>query len=269
MSDFYIRTQNQKESQGPFDSLKLQSMAEAKQIDENSLYYDVKNEEWVPLALNKKLCAQLFPKRERLKIQVADKAKKHAKEKNDTDADDLSVSEALNDTDGNRHHKKSIKKKVKSAQQPAPLSTPALGIMLLGSAIFLLYPQGEVIGVIFDAGNFAKLLNYPFIMVGLFDLFLGLLLFLSVTVVYPVVRARSMLTLGFGVYVGWALGDAQLAFLAAAAGLGIFVTTMSQRTFINMMATVLGIAANGTLAYLASVGRFTKFFDTVVLQWIV
>ena len=92
---------------------------------------------------------------------------------------------------------------------------------MMASAIFLLYPHFEVIRVIFDESNYANLINFPFILLGLLDFVLGILLFLSVTEVYPILRGRGMLTLGFGVYVGWALTDPILTVIAAAAGVGI------------------------------------------------
>ena len=70
MSDYYIRTPEQNESRGPFDISKLLTLAEAGQINPNTLYYDEEKEEWIPIALNDALRAQVFPEREKLSLKI-------------------------------------------------------------------------------------------------------------------------------------------------------------------------------------------------------
>ena len=45
MSEYYIRTPEQDESRGPFTVSKLNTLAEAGQVKENTLYYDEDKEE--------------------------------------------------------------------------------------------------------------------------------------------------------------------------------------------------------------------------------
>lgn len=134
------------------------------------------------------------------------------------------------------------------------------------SALFMILPLKPIIQAALDADNIVTIVNYPTILIGLFDLILGILLLLSMTSVFPLARGRAMLTLGFGVYVGWALADPLLMGLAAAAGIGIFLTTISQSMGTRLLAFVLGIGGNGYLAYLAFNGRFDGFFDTIVFN---
>ena len=61
MSHYYIRIPEQDESRGPFDIPKLETLAEAGQINPNTLYYDVEREEWIPIALNDALRSKVFP----------------------------------------------------------------------------------------------------------------------------------------------------------------------------------------------------------------
>ena len=70
MADYYIRSKDDNDSRGPFDLSKLQTLAEAKQIDENTLYYDEEKEEWLPVGLNAELKAAVFPVREKLKLNI-------------------------------------------------------------------------------------------------------------------------------------------------------------------------------------------------------
>ena len=75
-----------------------------------------------------------------------------------------------------------------------------------------------------------------------------------------------MLTLGFGLYVGWALGDPLIMGLTAAAGIGIFLATISQSLNTMIPAFILGVGGNAYLAYLALNGRFDGFFDSIVMN---
>jgi hypothetical protein len=111
-------------------------------------------------------------------------------------------------------------------------------------------------------------LNYPFIIVGLFDFLMAICLFLAVTEVYPILRGRAMITLGFGLYIGWALGDPLIMVASTAAGIGILYATIAQSYSSMITATVLGIAGNGALAYLAFTDRFAGFFDSAYFNLI-
>jgi hypothetical protein len=260
MSDYYIRTPEQDESRGPFDISKLQTLAEAGQINPNTLYYDEEKEEWIPLALNDTLRAQVFPEREKLALKIQ-------KERvADPEQSGINVESMLIAAEGDTEEKRKLTRQKKSFERAAGISAAGLGVMLILSALFMILPLISVIEGAISEGNFAGVFNYPTLLIGLFDLILGLLLILSVTEVFPLARGRAMLTLGFGIYVGWALGDPLLMGLTAAAGIGIFLATISQSMATMLLAFILGLGGNGTLAYLALVGRFDGFFDHIVLN---
>ncbi len=265
MSDYYIRTPEQNESRGPFDISKLLTLAEAGQINPNTLYYDEEKEEWIPLALNNDLKAQVFPERERLSLKVEQKEARSSEE--DT-SENLNVESMLAAAEGETKEKKTLTRKKKSFERAAGISAVGLGLMMIFSALFMILPLITQVQGAFGENNFASIFNYPTILIGVFDLILGVLLILSVTEVYPLARGRAMLTLGFGVYVGWALGDPLIMGLTAAAAIGIFWATLSQSMITMVLAFILGIGGNLYLAYLALNGRFDGFFDTIVFNLI-
>lgn len=268
MPDYYIRTPDQNESRGPFDPMKLQTLGEAGQITDSSLYYDETKEEWIPIALNKELCAQVFPKRESLKLIVQKSQKDIAKDEAKKDPGGLNVEDMLDAADGNTAENKSNRKKKESFDKAISVSASGLGVMMMASAISLLHPHVEVFSTLFGDGNYASIINFPFIVIGLLDFILGILLFLSVTEIYPILRGRGMLTLGFGIYVGWALSDPILIVVTALAGIGMFFATISKRYSMMLLSLLLGIAGNGYLAYLATIDRFNGFFETIVFELI-
>ncbi|MFP4166138.1 MAG: DUF4339 domain-containing protein [Opitutales bacterium] len=292
MAEYYIRTPEQEESRGPFDLPQLQTLADAGQVTENTLFYDRDQQEWTPIGLNEELKDQVFPKHEKLKLRVrkkGDAASNASKETQGEDSDKEDESEeeeemveepgddegksgrvedllaaAAGETDETRH----LKKKQHSFDKAASLATPGLAIMMLLSAVLLLAPHSDVMMNIMEEGAYATLLNYPFVLVGLFDLLMALFLILAVTEIFPLLRGRAMLTLGFGVYLGWALGDPLLAAASAAGGFALFATTLTQSFSAMLVALLCGIGGHGYLAYLALAGRFSGLFDAIDFNFI-
>jgi hypothetical protein len=271
MADYYIRTPDREESRGPFDASQLMTLAEAGQITENTLHYDETKEEWIPIALNEQLKAEVFPDREKLSLKV----NQSKDEASDSEANDdpieqggIKVTDMLAaaecDTEETRH----LKKQEESFHKAAALSTSSIGIMMMLSAVTLLAPHFEAINEAISAEEVSTILNYPFIIVGLFDFLMAGFLFLAVTEVYPVLRGRAMLTLGFGLYVGWSLGDPIIMLASAMAGVGIFYATISRSYSTMLLAIGLGVGGNGILAYLSIIGHFAGFFDSVYFELI-
>ncbi|KRP37309.1 MAG: hypothetical protein ABS34_03415 [Opitutaceae bacterium BACL24 MAG-120322-bin51] len=270
MADYYIRTPDREESRGPFDATQLLTLAEAGQITENTLHYDENKEEWIPIALNKQLKAEVFPDREKLSLKVhqktddAPEAETNARvEQGGIKVTDM-LAAAERDSEGTRH----LKKKEQSFQKAAALSTSSIGIMMMLSAVTLLAPHLSVINEAISGAAASTIFNYPFIIVGLFDFIMAAFLFLAVTEIYPLLRGRAMLTLGFGIYVGWALGDPMILLASAMAGFGIFYATIAQSYSTMLVAITLGIGGNAALAYLAIVGHFAGFFDSMYFELI-
>lgn len=269
MADYYIRTPDREESRGPFDASQLLTLAEAGQINENTLHYDETKEEWIPIALNEQLKADVFPDREKLSLKVnQSKDETTEAETNDTPAEQggIKVTDMLaaaeRDSDETRH----LKEKEKSFEKAAALSTSSIGIMMLLSAVALLAPHSAAINEAISAEEVSTIFNYPFIVIGLFDFLMATFLFLAVTEVYPILRGRAMLTLGFGIYVGWSLGDPMIMLATAVAGFGIFYATISQSYSTMLVAIALGIGGNAALAYLSIIGHFAGFFDSVYFE---
>lgn len=265
MADYYIRTPEQDESRGPFDISKLLTLAEAGQVTPNTLYYDEEKEEWIPIALNEELNAEVFPEREKLSLQIGEEATPGVDTK---DPGGINVESMLAAAEGETAEKKKLTRQKKSFERAATISAVGLGLMMLFSALFMLLPLMPVLQSAIGDQQFATIFNHPTALIGVFDLIMAVLLLLSVTEVYPLVRGRAMLGLGFGVYVGWSLGDPILMGVSAAAGVGIFLATISQSLNTMIAAFILGIGGNLYLAYLALNGRFDGFFESIVFNLI-
>jgi len=269
MPDYYIRTPDHESSRGPFDIEKLLTLAEASQVNENTLYYDEEKEEWIPFALNPELFAQIFPKREKLSLKTVNAQDAAATEDDERDAsggEGIDVEHMLAAAEGVTEETKHLKKRAKSFDKAASLATNGIGIAFLLSAFSLIFPQFEIIKLLYEEGTYTQILNHPFLIVGIFDLFMALFLFLAITEIFPLLRTRGMLTLGFGLYVGWAVGDPTIMLASAVGGFGIFFATIAQSYSTMIIALVCSILGNGSLAFLAFQGRFAGFFDLAKLS---
>ena len=270
MADYYIRTPDREESRGPFDSSQLLTLAEADQITENTLYYDETKEEWTPIALNETLISEIFPKRKKLTLKVAPPPEKKvfaeidsALEEEEEEEKGLNVEAMLAAAEADTEETRYLKQQDQSFEKAAELSSQGIGLMMLLSAVFFLMPHFSEVTKAFSNGSYSSLINYPFILVGLVDFVMAACLFLAVTEIYPLLRGRGMLTFGFGLYLGWSIGDPLIMAAAAAGGFGIFYATLAQNYPMMLLTILLGVGGNGTLAYLAFVGRFSEFFSGV------
>ena len=262
MSEYYIRTPEQDESRGPFTVSKLNTLAEAGQVKENTLYYDEDKEEWIPIALNEVLKAQVFPKSEKLKLNVGLKQDDEARA-GEEEEEPINIHDMLKAAEGDTEETRHLKRSQESFEKAVALASMTLGVMMLLAAISFIVPHLGAIQGAFSEQFYAGILNYPFLLLGVFDLTMAILLLLSVTEIYPLVRGRSMLGLGFGLYVGWAIGDPLIMLAFGIGGAGIFLATIAQKFSLMILAVAMGTGGNGILAYLAINDRFIDFYSTI------
>lgn len=64
--EYYIRTADSEEARGPYTVDDLQSLAEAGQVDRETLIFDDSMEVWVEIGKHETLLAQIFPERKKL-----------------------------------------------------------------------------------------------------------------------------------------------------------------------------------------------------------
>jgi hypothetical protein len=178
----------------------------------------------------------------------------------------IDVQEILAAADGETEETRHLKKGKESMEKASAVAPSGLAAAMALSGLFLLFPHFGVLLNAFGEGAVTDLLGFPFFLVALLDLFLALALLLAVTEVYPYVRGRAMIGLGFGVYLGWALQSPDLILVFFLAGLGPFTATLSKRLSLTVAALAIAVIANGYLAYLSLTGRFDGFFESVQIS---
>ena len=278
MSDYYIRTPDRDEQRGPFDHSQLLTLAEAGQITQDTLYYDDSKEEWVPIASNADLKAQVFPEREKLKLKVQEpvdeettdsKRKKKKKDKGKKVAEEKevrTVTQMLADAEKEPDSVRIRRKLRESLQKAIFISNNGLSLILLLYAFMLIAPHMAVVHNAISSWQLRPIFDYPLLALGLLDFVMAILMYFGAREMHSYDRARSMLTFGFGVYIGWSLGDFNIMFASGAAGLGAFCATLSKKYTTAMLMTVIGLGGSLVLAYYSFVGYFTGFLNSVYIE---
>lgn len=267
MEEYYIRTPDHDDSRGPFDVDKLQTLATAGQIDKNTIYYDQEKEEWLPIGLNEALTAAIFPTKKSLNLRIGGKpptlppSGEPPAEKPDDGGVDLNM--ILAAADGTTAETKGVKAQRESVERAAMTAPGGLALIFLLSTVFLLYPLLPALTSAFSDRAFLDLVSYPIALLGIVDLTLALALGLGVTEVYSYARGRAMLTLGFGLYLGWALQAPEMILVFALAGIGTFAATLAKRYALLILTLVLGATGHAALVYFSVMGRFGGFFEVL------
>lgn len=237
--EFYIRTASETEAHGPFTQEQLTSLAEAGKVDPQTLYYEATTEQWVTISSNPDLKAAIFPEKKRLTIKPKDRIAT-LNEGPDTNPP-ITVNEMLAAAEGRTADTRDKRDRSISMERAAKYGRYACTLMLLASAITMLLPSIDLIASM----DTAKLVLEPFVYLGVLDLGLTLLLLLGMVSVYPFIRFRAMLALGFLGLIFWSQGQLVPLVAVAAGSAGLYLTTV----FLNYagLALSIGLGLTGML----------------------
>lgn len=241
--EFYIRGAEDTEARGPFNQEQLASLAEAGQVTPETLYYEAGDEQWVAIGANAALKEALFPEKKKLQIKAREKIETLNVEKEENAP--ITVENMLAAAEGRTEDTRDKRDPEIAQARAAKIGLVAcILILLIGAAGYLL-PNLDLVA----KGNLAKLLTIPFAWLGAFDLVLGLLLILGMVTLYPLVRFRAALGLGFLGFLFWTQGASHLVLLALAAAVGLYCCTVLLRLGPVLLFAVLGLLGTGGLAW--------------------
>jgi hypothetical protein len=251
MADYYIRQPGTEEARGPFDEDKMTSLAEAGQITRETLYYNEATSSWIAIGGNAPLVALLFPERKKLGLKKERTDITFLNKPEDTTAPAVTVGQMLAAGEGETKETKHLLQRRKLEERAGAMALPVLTVMMILCGLSNCLPYFDLLRDVVVNHKWLRLFEQPFAVVGLFDFFLALCLFLNVSKVFPVVRFRAMLGLGYFGFFYWSLGDPKGLIAALAAGLGLFVCTITLNFYLMVVFALLGVLGMGSLAYLA------------------
>ena len=257
VEEYYIRQPDSEDARGPFNMEKLSSLVEIDQVDKETLYYDDEKEEWLAFGDNSELASRVFPEKKKLILRAKSDEDMDMLNASEDEIEAISVSDMLAAAEGDTEETKHLKESAKWQEKAATLSMPVLGMIMFISAFNNIFPNYSVIMDIVDDENYLALLEKPLLLVGLWDLFLAIFLGLSVSDIFPMVRFRAMLGLGyFGFYHWgqWQTGDENSMIMMAAGimgSLGVFVCTLTLKMTLMIFFGACGLVGMGAYGYYA------------------
>jgi hypothetical protein len=244
--EYYIRGINDTEARGPFSREQLASLAEssdpAKGVTPETYYYDTATEQWLTIGSNAELKALIWP--EKKKMGFKQKEFKVINEEKPDSAPAISVQDFLAAAEGKTDDTKGKKDKGESMMIASQWGTRAAAVICLLSAVALILPGIDVL----MAMDYPKMLDKPFIFLGIADAFLGILLLLGVISIYPLIRFRAAFGLGFLGFLFMTQGQLTPMIAVAAGAVGLYFSTIFLSYIPLAVAALLGLGGMAMLA---------------------
>jgi hypothetical protein len=241
--EYYIRKREETEARGPFSMEQLTSLAENGQVDDATLYYDAANETWSAVGDDKALHDLLFPAKKNLRVKS--KAIVHTLNTESVDDRPITVGDMLAAADGRTEE-------TKDYADPAIAQGRAANIGLYSALISTVICAAAYIMPNIDVAlsmNLLAMLGVPIVFLGIFNLILGIILALGATEAYPFVRFVAMLGFGFVGTVLYFDGQYFPILSAAAASVGLYLSTILINIPGAMTAAVLSVLGSFGLAF--------------------
>ncbi|MDB6093221.1 MAG: hypothetical protein JWM32_783 [Verrucomicrobia bacterium] len=243
MEEIYIRSETETEARGPFNLEQLVSLADTGQVTAETLFYDATTEQWAAVGSNPELMAQIFPQRKKLKIKSKVKMDLLNQE-GDNDAP-ITVDEMLAAAEGRTAETSGRKDPGIAMARAAAIGRYAIILMLLVTAAGEALPAVDAIMAV----DYAKLMGFPLVALGVIDLFLATMLGLGVVTFYPFIRFRAALGLGFLGFLFY-VGGQHMPLLALFGGsLGLYCCTIFVSYLPIFLSAALGLAGLGAVSW--------------------
>jgi hypothetical protein len=243
--EIYVRGANDTDARGPFTMEQLLSLVEAGQVTAETYFYDAATEKWLEVGSNPEMKAKLWP--EKKKMGFKQKEFKVVSDDKTDSAPPITVQQFLAAAEGKTEDTKGKKDKNVIMMDVAIWGTRSTAAISILSAIALILPNIDAV-VSMDLG---KILEKPFIILGLMDAAIGLLLLLGVISLYPFVRFRAVFGLGFLGFLFMTQGQLTPMIAVAAGSTGLYFCTIFLSYIPLAVAALLGLGGMAMLATLS------------------
>lgn len=240
--EIYIRNATETEARGPFSAQQVADLAEAGQVTGDTLVYDATTEQWIAINTNAELMAVVFPEKRKLALKA--KEIKTLNKADDT-AKPITVNEMLAAAEGRTDETKDKRDPEQSMARAAKIGLFGATAALLLAAVGEILPSTDAV----MAMDIPKLLTQPVALLGLLDIALAILLGLGMVTLYPLIRFRAALGLGFLGLMFFVQG-LNVPLLQVTIGcVGLYLCTISVTLVPALVAAVAALGGMGTLAW--------------------
>lgn len=243
MEEIYIRNPTETEARGPYNLEKVASLVEAGQVTLETLYYDTTTEQWTAIGGNAAIKDILFPEKKKLTVRPKQNLQTLNQEKDTRPP--ITVDDMLAAAEGRTADTKGKEDPAEAMARAANIGRWAVIAMLLACAAGEVLPSTDVV----MAMDPMKFLEHPLVILGAFDLFLMVMLSLGVVALYPLVRFRAALGLGFLGFMLFVQGQSSSLALLILGSAGLYLSTVFVSYVTVGAAALAGLAGLGLLAW--------------------
>lgn len=268
MSEYLVRAPGSENTDGPFSVDQLKELVTAELVTPETLYKTEDMEDFLPIGDQSDLWGQIKAqpkvglklKKKESKPDPEAEGAKPTKKKTPEAAPPPSPTDESSNIDvmlaaaeGKTAQTKHVQKLKKSRERAVTLLLPGIVLMLFLSIGGLIQPVWEQVFEMFKSGEYSVdiLFNHKTLLFVIADLFLAIGIGLGQTGLFPLLRFRAALGLGFFAYVFYSRGD-PLA-VAALTGLqfGMLSSTLCTRLGSTFIMVAIGLGGGGVLIWLA------------------
>jgi len=256
--EYYLREIESEKAIGPYSLEQVQSLAEAGQISPKTLYFDHEKEVWISIKANMDLNLQVFPQKKSLSLRKPEDPLLDGPtdDEEDDPGQELKVEDMLAAAEGKSADTKHLKKQIDKRESSASILLPVLSLSFILSSVAFVLPHYPEIADMMKGNKFTydSILEFPSLIMAFVDLMLALAMLLRATSLFPIVRVRALVGLGYFGYVGFAMLEFSPLYGMITLGamiclhVGILVNTMTLKLGAVLLASALSIC--GGLALL-------------------
>lgn len=242
--EYYIRGANDADARGPFSAEQLTSLAEAGQITPETYFYDATTEQWLAISTSAEMKALLWPEKKKLTFKAKEIKSLNVEREGDKP---ITVQEFLDAAEGKTDETKDKSDPAVMMMACAVWGTRSAALICLISAAALVLPGIDAI-LSMDP---ARIIAQPYVLLGVADAMLGILLLLGVISLYPLVRFRAVFGLGFLGFLFWGTGQNNALFAVATGAIGLYFSTILLSYIPLALAAAVGLGGVIALAMMA------------------
>lgn len=241
--ELYLRNATETEARGPFNVQQVADLADAGHVTPDTLIYDATAEQWVALSSKEELVASIFPPKRKLELKPKEITGLNTA---DAGAKAISVTDMLDAAEGRTAETRGKGDPAIAMMRAARVGMIAATITLVFAAAAEALPHTAAL----MSMSGPALLANPLAVLGAIDLFLAIMLALGVTALYPLIRFRAALGLGFIGFIFYAQGVSSELMLAVAVGsIGLYACTLVVSMVPAILAGLAGVGGMGLLAW--------------------
>mgnify|MGYP006268944709 CR=1 FL=1 len=273
MSDYYVRSPEAEQADGPFSLEQLRELADSGILRPETLVYSEGMEDFVAFSERPELWesirgpAKPSLRLKRKPVEGAEpgegaetagptKKKKAAPPSADEGGESGDIGRMLAAAEGKTEQTRYVQRLRKSRERAVAILLPGLVLMLFASVAVVVRPQWEEIyGMIRSADySFDLLLGNWILLFAIVDFALAIGIGLGQTALFGLLRFRAGFGLGFFLFLFYSRQEWEALAAVEALQLGMIGATLCARFFSTLLFVLLGLAGGGFLVWLAWFG---------------